>query len=330
MLKIRSNNRAWLWALTACAIFFGVSGIAAASQSQENFPSKPIRWVIPWGPGSTTDMLARTLSGEVSAILGVSVIVENKAGADGNIGAAYVSAAKPDGYTIMMGTASTNAVNVLLQDGLRYNPGKDFRAVAKLASIPNVLVVSKQIPATNVQELIALARKEPYSFGSTGAGGTVHLSGELFKNMTGLDLLHVPYKGGSTLLTDLLTARVQMMFCNIPLCISHIESGDLVALGITSAKPYGLLPEVPPIAEQGLPNFDIVGWYGVFAPAGVPDEAVGILNAAFNKALQSPQVSGVLKRLGAEVEITTPEEFDAFTREEQRRWKELVSQMDIQ
>lgn len=294
-----------------------------------DFPDKPIRWIVPWGPGSTTDTLARLVSGELSKILKVPVVVENKAGADGNIGAAYVASSRPDGYVLMLGTTSTNAVNVVMQQNLSYDPQKDFRAVAKLASIPNLLVVGNDIPARNVTELIALAKQKPYTFASTGAGGTVHLSGEVFKKMAHVDMLHVPYKGGTTLLPDLITGRVEMMFCNVPLCISQIKAGKLKALGVTSAVRSPAFPDVPTIAEQGIPGFDVVGWYGVFVPAGVPDAVVNKLNAAFNQALQAPDVAAALNDLGANVNLVTPQAMDAFTAEERRRWTKLIDEMGL-
>lgn len=294
-----------------------------------DFPEKPIRWIVPWGPGSTTDTLARLVSVELSKTLKVPVIVENKAGADGNIGAAYVASSRPDGYVLMLGTTSTNAVNVVMQQNLSYDPQKDFRAVAKLASIPNLLVVGNEIPATNVSELIALAKQKPYTFASTGAGGTVHLSGELFKKMAHVDMLHVPYKAGTTLLPDLITGRVEMMFCNVPLCISQIKAGKLKALGVTSAARSQAFPDVPTIAEQGIPGFDVVGWYGVFVPAGVPDAVVNKLNAAFNHALQAPDVATALNDMGANVNLVTPQAMDAFTAGERSRWTKLIDEMGL-
>ena len=316
------------WLTCVAASLVSMYAMAQTAQAAE-FPEKPIRWIVPWGPGSTTDTLARLVSVELSKTLNVPVIVENKAGADGNIGAAYVASSRPDGYVLMLGTTSTNAVNVVMQQNLSYDPQKDFRAVAKLASIPNLLVVGNEIPASNVSELIALAKQKPYTFASTGAGGTVHLSGELFKKMTHVDMLHVPYKGGTTLLPDLITGRVEMMFCNVPLCISQIKAGKLKALGVTSAVRSQAFPDVPTIAEQGVPGFDVVGWYGVFVPAGVPEAVVNKLNAAFNQALQAPDVAAALNDLGATVNLVTPQAMDAFTAEERRRWTKLIDEMGL-
>lgn len=316
----------WLTCVAASLVLMNaVTQTACAAE----FPEKPIRWIVPWGPGSTTDTLARLVSVELSKTLNVPVIVENKAGADGNIGAAYVASSRPDGYVLMLGTTSTNAVNVVMQQNLSYDPQKDFRAVAKLASIPNLLVVGNEIPASNVSELIALAKQKPYTFASTGAGGTVHLSGELFKKMAHVDMLHVPYKGGTTLLPDLITGRVEMMFCNVPLCISQIKAGKLKALGVTSAVRSQAFPDVPTIAEQGVPGFDVVGWYGVFVPAAVPEAVVNKLNAAFNQALQAPDVAAALNDLGATVNLVTPQAMDAFTADERKRWTKLIDEMGL-
>lgn len=323
-MRVRSKWAAGLAASLMALILTPPSVMAGT------FPDRPIRWIVPWGPGSTTDTLARLVGNEVSKQLNVPVIIENKAGADGNIGAAYVASSPADGYVLMLGTTSTNSVNITLQPNLPYDPQRDFRGVAKLASIPNVLVVGKDTPITSVSSLIEQAKTTPYSFASTGAGGTVHLSGELFKKVVGVDLLHVPYKAGSSLLPDLLTGRVDMMFCNVPLCLSQIQSGNLRALGITSAQRSASFPDVPTLAEQGVEGFNVVGWYGVFVPANVPDDVVSTLNTAFNQALQTPQVANVLNEMGATVDLVAPRDLDALAAQDRKRWADVIAQMSIQ
>ena len=302
---------------------------AAAPGPVDKYPEQTIRLVVPWGHGSATDSLARVLASGLAESLGTPVIVDNRAGADGNIGAAYVAKAPPDGYTIMLGTASTNAVNYSLQKGLSYDPRRDFQAVARIASIPNVLVVGKKMSVSSVKDLIQNAKDKRYHFASTGAGGTLHLSGELFKARTGLDLLHIPYKGGSALLPDLITGRVEMMFCNLPLCLPQIESGNLVALAVTSAQRADALPDVPTLAESGVKDFDISGWYGIFAPAGTPRPIVDRLNKAIVEVLHTSRVSESYKAQGAKFGSDTPDQFQAFTKAEFDRWAQFIKDYNI-
>ncbi|RZS86661.1 Bug family tripartite tricarboxylate transporter substrate binding protein [Pigmentiphaga kullae] len=306
----------------------GVATPSYAQQSSE-FPIRAVHWVVPWGPGSTTDLLARLLAADLPQALRTPVIVENKSGADGNIGASYVASSKPDGYTLMLGTASTNAVNVVLNQNLKYDPQRDFRAVAMIGDIPNVLVVSQKTGAKSLKEFIEGSRGRTRSFASTGVGGTVHLSGELFKSVTKLDLVHVPYRDGSTLLSDLLTGRVDMMFCNIPLCFKHIEAGSLIPLGVTSARRVPVLPNVPTIAEQGFPGFDVVGWYGVFAPKGVPDSVAEVLSRGFDQTLRSPKVRSALADIGVTPRHQTAREIDNFVATERVRWARLIAEEGI-
>lgn len=322
--------RSWSTWIVRAAVGLMSMQMMATSAMAGTFPDKPIRWIVPWGPGSTTDTLARLVGNEVSKQLNVPVIIENKAGADGNIGAAYVASAPADGYVLMLGTTSTNSVNITLHNNLSYDPQRDFRAIAKLASIPNVLVVGKDTPIKSLSSLIEKAKTTDFTFASTGAGGTVHLSGELFKKMANVDLLHVPYKGGSSLLPDLLTGRVDMMFCNVPLCLSQIRAGNLRPLGITSPQRSPTFPDVPTLAEQGVTGFDVVGWYGVFVPTKVPDDVVNTLNSAFNKALQAPEVAAALSEMGATVDLFTPAEMDTLAAADRKRWAELIVDMNIQ
>ncbi|MES2361389.1 MAG: tripartite tricarboxylate transporter substrate binding protein [Pseudomonadota bacterium] len=308
---------------------FASAGTALA-QSAAPYPSKPIQLVVPFAAGSVTDLLARIVAQRLGDALGQPVVVDNKAGADGNIGAAYVAAAAPDGYTLMMGAASTNAINPSLHKNLRFNPQRDFAAITNVASVPNVLVVGPQVPARTVKDFIQAARTGKYSFASSGAGGSMHLSGELFKVMTQTpDLLHIPYKGGSAPVTDVMGGRVSAMFCNLPLCLQHIRAGKLTALGVTSPRRSPLLPDVPTIAQAGVPGYEVEGWFGLFAPAAVPKPILQRLNAEVVHILKDPKVKELLLAQGAEPVGNSPEEFAAFVKKEHDRWAKIIRDTGI-
>ncbi len=308
---------------------FASAGTALA-QAAAPYPSKPIQLVVPFAAGSVTDLLARIVAQRLGEALGQPVVVDNKAGADGNIGAAYVAAAAPDGYTLMMGAASTNAINPSLHKNLRFNPLRDFAPITNVASVPNVLVVGPQVPARTVKDFIQAARTEKYSFASSGAGGSMHLSGELFKVMTQTpDLLHIPYKGGSAPVADVMGGRVSAMFCNLPLCLQHIRAGKLTALGVTSPRRSPLLPDVPTIAQAGVPGYEVEGWFGLFAPAAVPKPILQRLNAEVVHILKDAKVKELLLAQGAEPVGNSPEEFAAFVKKEHDRWAKIIQDTGI-
>jgi len=307
------------------------AGLAAAAfctataAHAAGYPDKPIRLVVPFDAGSVTDLLARITATELGAALGQSVVVENRSGAGGNIGAGYVAQAPADGYTLLLGPASTNAINPSLYSNLRFDPMKDFTPITNVASVTNVLVVHPDVPARSVQELIALLGKShQYAYASGGAGGSQHLAGEMFKTMSKTDVLHVPYKGGGAALSDLLSNRVQMMFCNLPVCLPHIKSGKLIALGVTSKKRSELLPEVPTVAESGLPDYEVDGWFGLFAPAGTPAEVIERLNGEMQKILSTPKVREQLLAQGATADPRSAEDFARFVQAEHDKWAEVI------
>lgn len=300
----------------------------AAAQAVQ-YPTKPIRLIVPFGPGSVTDTLARILAQNLTESLHQSVIVENKAGASGNIGAGEAAAAPADGYTLLLGPTSTNAVNPILYKDLKFNSLRDFVPITNVATVANVLVVSPDVPAKSVKELIALLPTVKYAYASTGTGGSMHLAGEMFKSMTKTDILHVPYKGGGAALTDLLPGRVQLMFCNLPLCLPHIKSGKLRALAVTSAKRSALLPEVPTMAESGLPDYEVTGWFGLFAPVKVDPAIVQKLNAATRATLDKPEVKKLLLAQGAEPAGDTSEAFAKFVNEEHAKWTKVIQDAGI-
>ena len=316
--------------LTVAALcWLGGAGTTFA-QSPASYPNKPIHMVVPFAAGSVTDILARIVAQRLGEALGQSVVVDNKPGADGNIGAAFVAAAPADGYTLLMGAASTNAINPSLHKNLRFDPLRDFAPITNVATVPNVLVVGPQVAARNVKEFIDAARLQKLTFASSGAGGSMHLSGELFKASTRTpNLLHVPYKGGSAPVTDVMGGRVSAMFCNLPLCLQHIRSGKLTALGVTSPKRSPLLPEVPTIAEAGVPGFAVEGWFGLFAPAAVPKPIVQRINAEVVKILQDPKVKEQLLTQGAEPADSAPEQFETFVKMEHDRWAKIIADAGI-
>jgi len=292
------------------------------------YPSKVIRIINPFGAGGALDQLARSLAQKLTDSMGQSVIVENKTGAGGNIGADFVAKSAPDGYTLVMGSSATHGINPSLYGSrMTFDAVKDFTPISVSVIQKNVLVVNPAVaPAGNVAELIALAKAQPgkLSFGSAGTGTSQHLSGELFKSIAGVDMIHVPYKGSAAAMTDLLGGQVAMMFTDIPTAIPHIKSGKLRALGVTSAQPSPALPDVRPLAEQGLANFDLKAWYGVMAPANTPKAIVDRLNAEITKALNSPDLKEQLLGKGMEPIALDPEKSASYVKTEIERWAHTV------
>ncbi|NMM81999.1 hypothetical protein B2J86_13870 [Acidovorax sp. SRB_14] len=320
MTRFLTSRRALL-----AAALLGTVAHTGMAQAQAAYPSKPVQIVVPFAAGSVTDLLARIVAQRLAEALGQPVVIDNKAGADGNIGAAYAAAAAPDGYTLMMGAASTNAINPSLHKNLRFDAMRDFAPITNVAAMPNVLVVGPQVSARSIKDFIEAAKSDQYSFASSGAGGSMHLSGELFKSMAQIpDFLHVPYKGGSAPVTDVMGGRVSAMFCNLPLCLPHIRSGKLTALGVTSTKRSPLLPDVPTIAQAGVPGYDVEGWFGLFAPAGVPKPILTRLNQEVVRILQEPKVRELLLAQGAEPIGDSPEAFGAFVKKEHDRWAKAI------
>jgi len=294
--------------------------------AQDAYPSKPIKMVVAFNAGGATDIIARIVSQKVSEGLGQSIIVENKPGATGIVGTDMVAKSEPDGYTLEMVTAGTHAINASLFSKLPYDPVKDFVHITLVATAPNVLIVNNSVPVKNVQELIKLAKEKPgeLTFGSAGSGSTLHLSGELFKSMAGVNITHVPYKGGAPAMTDLLGERITMMFDSISQAVPHIKAGKVRALAVTSAKRSQALPDVPTIAESGVPGYEAIAWFGVVAAANTPQPIVAKLNAEINKALADPEVVKKLNELGTEPVGGTPEQFTAHVKSEVAKWKKVV------
>jgi tripartite-type tricarboxylate transporter receptor subunit TctC len=302
--------------------------LAAGVAGAQSWPAKPIRWIVPFAPGGTTDILARTISDKLTIALGKPVIVENNPGAGGGVGAVQTAKAAPDGYTIMGGTISTHAINASLYKTLPYDPVKDFTPITLIARVPNLLVVNPDVPAKNVKELIALMKANPskYTFASSGNGTSQHLSGELFKSMAGVDMQHIPYKGSPAALQDVVSGQVTMTFDNITTAWPLAKAGKLRALAVTTAKRSPIAPDVPTLAEAGLAGYEIGSWQGVFAPAGTPVDVVKRLNTEIVKIINMPDVREKLVGLGAEPVGNTPDEFAALVKGEVVKWAAVVKQ----
>ncbi|CAB3714820.1 Argininosuccinate lyase [Achromobacter denitrificans] len=313
----------------ACAGLAMLAGATAARA--DGYPERPVKWIVPFPPGGAMDSIARTLGESMGKQLNTSFIVENRAGAGGNIGAASVARAKPDGYTILI-VANGMAVNPALYADLNYDPIKDFAPISLLAVVPNVLVTNPaRTGANSVQDVIAKAKAQPnhYTYASAGVGTSIHLAGELFLSMANVEMLHVPYKGSGPAIADLLGGQVDYMFDSITSAKPHIEAGKLRALGVTTRKRSAALPDVPTIAESGLPGYELMPWFAAFAPAGTPPEVVTKLNAAMRQALADPKVRATLDSIGAESIGGSPEELRDHLGRETAQWKTLVKERGI-
>lgn len=309
-----------------CALV-GLAVLPWAPQAwAQTYPSKPIRLVVPFTPGGTTDILGRAIGQELSRAWGQQVIVENVPGAGGSIGAERVAKSPPDGYTLLMGHIGTLAVNPSLYPKLGYDPLKDFMPVAWVARVPNVMVVHPSVPAKSVKELVALARSKPgqLNYGSGGNGSAAHLATEYYKMQTNTSMLHIPYRGTAPAVTDLVGGTLQVMFTGAPALMTQLKAGQLRALAVSSPKRMASLPDVPTVAEQGYPGFEADQWYGVVAPAGTPPAIVARLNAQINQSLQSAEMVRRLDQEGAEATPDTPEAFGRLIASEITRWRPVI------
>ena len=302
-----------------------VAAAVVATPAARAQAGKPIHIVVTFTPGGAPDILARLIGERLSVAWNQPVLIDNKPGAGGNTGADSVAKAPPDGSTIVVGTVGTHAINGALYSKMPYDMVKDFAPVTLLATTPNLLVVHNDVPARTLAELIALGKREgKMTFASAGSGTSIHVSGELFKTMTGIDMTHIPYKGRATAIPDLLGGRVTMMFDNMPSSLPLVKEGKLRALGVTSVKRSPAAPEIPTLAEQGLPGFDAVSWFALFAPAGTPRPIVDKLQVQVKKILQSPEVGKKLAEIGLDVVASTPDELAAYQRTEITKWAKVV------
>jgi tripartite-type tricarboxylate transporter receptor subunit TctC len=304
-----------------------VLAMAAAAVSAQGYPSRPIRFVVANSPGGGLDITARTVSPRLSSALGQQIVIDNRPGAAGSLAAEITAKSAPDGYTLLMGAIGNLAVNVSLYKGLDYDPLKDLAPITFAVSGSNVLVVNLTVPAKTVQELIAVARAQPgkLTYGSSGSGNAGHLAGELFKSMAKVDMVHVPYKGGAPAMIDLIAGQIQLIFSSPPTAVPQVKAGKIRALAVTTAKRSAILPELPTIAESGLPGFEADNWYGIVAAARTPRAIVGRLNAEFVRILSMPEVREVLLRQGLEVAPGTPEAFGAYMKSEYVKWARVIA-----
>ncbi|MEQ1775565.1 MAG: tripartite tricarboxylate transporter substrate binding protein [Burkholderiales bacterium] len=318
-------------ACSASIIAFGLSMAAtvhaqtAATGAAQAYPTKPIRYIVAFPAGGTTDLLGRLIGQKLTEAWGQPVIMDNRAGAAGSVGSEAAAKAPADGYTLLGGTISSHSINSSLYSKLAYHPLRDFAPVTRIASVPNVLVVHPSLPVKTVKEFAALAKARPgqLRFASSGSGTSQHLSGELFNLLTGVKMVHVPYKGGNFAMTDLIGGQIELSFENAPNCVPHVKSGRLRAIGVTTLTRAQALPDTPPINDS-VPGFEVGSWQGLFVPAGVPPAIVNKLNTEVRRILALDDVRNRISGLGAEVATTTPEQFVEFIKAEMTKWEKVV------
>jgi len=309
---------------------FAACAVGAGAQAQ-TYPERPVRLLVPFAAGGTTDLVARIVADGLGRELGQPVVVENRGGGGGAIGAEALVKAAPDGYTIGVATVSTMATNPATNANTPYDPLKDFTPITNLVNVPNVLTVNPKTPARTLQEFIALLKSQPgtYSYASAGTGSISHLDGELFKSLTGTDMIHVPYRGSGPALNDTLAGQVSAQFDNLPSSLGHIQAGKLRALAVAAPARVAGLPDVPTFAEAGLPAMNNMAWYGLVAPAGVPPAIVTRVHDAAAKALQDPAIRQRLMERGALVDGGTPEQYAALIKRELELRKRIANEQHI-
>ena len=316
--------------MTRRSALAGAAALLASPAFAQSFPTRPITLVVPFAAGGSTDVVARIVGQKMSDILGQQVIIENRAGAGGNIGAAAVAKAAPDGYTILMGTISTHTLNPIMGKTKPYDPVKDFAPISLLVSVPNVLVVHASLGVNNVQELVALLKKEPgkHSYASSGNGTPLHVSGELFKRMTGTDIQHVPYRGAGPAMNDLVGGQIKIMFDNLPASAPFIRQGQIKALAVTVKERVPGF-DIPSMAEAGLKDYETYSWNALFAPANTPADVIARLNAAANAAIKDPAVQSRLRELSAVTVGSTPEQLAEHVKRELAIWEPVIRAANI-
>lgn len=305
---------------------------AIGPAAAQPYPNRPVRLIVPFAAGGTTDIFARLVADKLSQNLGQQFIIENRGGAGGNIGTDAVAKAPPDGYTLVMGTVGTHAINASLYARMPYDPLTDFTAVAYVAGVPNLMVVSpKNVKARTVAEFIAEAKSTPRKFNmaSSGNGTSIHLSGEMFKQATGVEMPHVPYRGSGPAINDMVGGQVDVMFDNLPSCIEQVRAGNLRALAVTSATRSPAIPDAPTLAESGLAGFDATSWFALFGPRGMSPDIANKINAEVTKILQTPEMKGRYADLGGDIRAMTPDELMAFVRAEHAKWAAAVKAANV-
>ncbi len=305
---------------------FIIAFLCACLAQAQQFPSRPVHLVVPFPAGSTPDIVGRALGQKLAAAWGQPVIIDNKPGAGANIGTAEVAKAAPDGYTLLIGSNGPIAINKTLYEKLPFDPDRDLKPISLLAGAPQILAVHPSVPASDLRDLIAYARANPdkLAYGSVGSGSASHLTMELLKSQAKISLVHVPYKGFPPVVTDLLSGQIQATFAIVPAVLPQIRAGKLKALAVTSEKRTALAPDIPTVAEQGLPQFDATAWQGLLSPAGIPPEVLKNISSLTRTSMQSPDVRELLGKQGFEVVGSSPEEFAAFIRAESAKWGAVV------
>ena len=326
MKRISGSRRAFTAGTFSLAALLAGGLVAATPAAAQNYPTKPVTIIVPFPAGGTTDILARIVGQGLTKELGQPVVIDNRAGAGGNIGGALAAKAPADGYTLFMGTVGTNAINASLYKKMPFDHVKDFQPLSRVAMVPNLLVAHPSQPFKTVKELIAYAKANPgkLNFASSGNGTSIHLSGELFKTMAGVDMVHVPYKGSAPAVTDLIGGQVGIMFDNMPSAIQHVRTGKLKPIAVTTAKRSPELPDVPTIAESGVPGYDATSWFGLFTTAGTPAPVVGKIHGALMKVLADPEVKKQIAGQGGEPIAEKPEQFAQFIAAETAKWAKVV------
>jgi tripartite-type tricarboxylate transporter receptor subunit TctC len=303
-----------------------LTALAAAASAQGNYPNKTIRMIVPFPAGGPTDIIARIVGQKLTDSMGQPVVIDNRGGSGGNIGADIVAKAAPDGYTLVMAIVGTHAINPALYARMPYDPVRDFSPITKTGAATIVLVAHPSVPVKSIKDLVALAKAKPrqLTFGSPGSGTPHHLAGELLKTMAGIDLIHVPYKGAAPAVAELLGGQVNTVIVSLPAAFPHVKAGKLTALGVTSGTRSAIVPEVPTFAEAGLGGYELENWYGLLAPAHAPKVIIDKLNRETVKALQMPDVKERLNSQGFEIRTSTPEEFSAYIKSELVKWAKIV------
>ena len=305
--------------------------LPSVAQSNDAWPSKPIRFVVPYVAGGASDITVRSIAQLLTTSLGQTMMVENKAGGGGNIGTDFVAKAAPDGYTFLMAYAGPIAINPHLYKNIAFNAQKDFAPVSLMADAPLILAVHPSVPANNLAELIAYLKANPDQvfFGSSGTGGADHLAGELFRLQAGVRINHIPFKGGAQAVVDLVAGRTQLEFLTIPGGLSHIRAGRLKAIALASSKRFPLFPDVPTMTEAGMKDFEINNWYGLSAPAGTPAPIIASMNQALQQAIQDPALRARFQEVGLVPMSNTPEEFTALIKSDSEKWQKIIQSAGV-
>jgi tripartite-type tricarboxylate transporter receptor subunit TctC len=314
-----SCKAVWLLSILAAAVLSPLAGA-------QSYPTKPIRLIVPFPPGGAVDAIGRIIGQQLGKSFGHNVVIDNRGGAAGAIGSEIAARAPADGYTLLVGSTSTISINPALNSKLAYSPQRDFVPVSLVGYVPHVLLVNASVPATNVTSFVAFAKaqQKPVTYGSVGTGSPHHLAGEIFKGMTGINMVHVPYTGSGPALVGLMGGEVQFLSLDMPAALPQLGTGRVKALGIAAAKRDPLAPDLPTVAESGLPGFEISGWYGIFAPIKTPKDIVAKLSAEIARLLATPETRGSLAKIGVNVLGGSPEEFAAYIRREDAKWTKAI------